>query len=87
MKYNKLYGPYSSKEDALIQLPITEGKFNTKITDRYIGLTIGIKNSNRNEDIDEYWFKDGIQNDNLVKKNIEDITELKLDGNRIEKTT
>ena len=87
MKYNKLYGPYSSKEDALIQLPIIDGKFNTKITERYIGLTIGIKNSNRNEDIDEYWFKDGIQDDNLVKKNIEDITELKLNNEQITDTT
>lgn len=50
------YGPYSSIEQALESLDVSQ---------RSIGLTIGVKSLN---EIKEYWFKDGIQNENLKEK-------------------
>ena len=84
LKNNKLYGPYKSIQDALTATDEKNGAFGTIIKQRYKGLTVGIIN---NGNIDEYWFKNGVSDKDLIKKNIEDITELKLDGNRIEKTT
>ena len=82
---NTLYGPYKSKQAALDATQNKNGAFGVTIKQRYRGLTIGILNDNNH--IDEYWFKDGIEDLHLIKKNVEDITELKLDGNKIEKTT
>lgn len=53
---DKRYGPYNSVSAALSAL--TSSK-------RCIGLTIGIKSGNS---IAEYWFKDGVQDSNLVEK-------------------
>ena len=78
---NTLYGPYKSKQAALDATQNKNGAFGVTIKQRYRGLTIGILNDNNH--IDEYWFKDGIEDSHLIKKNIEDITELKLDGNKI----
>lgn len=53
---DKRYGPYTSTSEVLTSLP----KEN-----RCIGLTIGVVSASS---IEEYWFKDGIEDSNLVKK-------------------
>lgn len=50
------YGPYSSIREAIYALPKPL---------RCVGLTIGVKSGNS---IIEYWFRNGIEDINLVKK-------------------
>lgn len=57
-----LYGPYVSIQAALETIPKNR---------RAKGRTVGILQDNK---VEEYWFKGGIENNNLVKKIVADIT-------------
>ena len=61
------YGPYDSVQDALQTLNSTTVN-GVNYVKRYIGLTVGIQTS---EGIVEYWFKNGVENKDLVVKSTE----------------
>jgi hypothetical protein len=52
------FGPYNSIETAKSDIPLSM---------RYKGLTVGIITNNS---VKEYWFKDGIENANLIEKQL-----------------
>jgi hypothetical protein len=62
------YGPYESKASALssTQAVVAEDAGETFVR-RYIGLTVGILDENGSS-ITEYWFKNGIDDDDLIQK-------------------
>ena len=61
------YGPYNSVQDALQTLNSTTVN-GVNYVKRHIGLTVGIETS---EGIVEYWFKNGIEDNDLVIKSTE----------------
>ena len=67
------YGPYSSIQDA---------NSKTHVQDRSLGLTVGII---QNGLIEEYWYKTGVEDINLVKKTLSRVSDLDNDINYITK--
>ena len=70
------WGPYKSTKDCLTELPcgtIDENSGMELSGVRYQGLTVGIlqKDPNDGITIKEYWFKNGINDSDLVEKTIE----------------
>lgn len=61
------YGPYENISEALqLTLAETSPITGAVTTFRYIGMTVGIYNATGG--VDEYWFKDGIEDNDLIPK-------------------